>query len=306
MPVPVKAPAASLRMLLEAIIDYAGLFPPSLLEMPESVANYAQYLASPHRWMLGRFVLPAARLPEFRDVRERLPGGEWQLSATISGDLAAELATVEQFNRSAAGAVVDCVELRVNALDEIERVHANRPAGVNIFFEIAPERAGELLPFIRNSGERAKLRIGGVVEAAFPEVERVAAFLARCAELGLAFKATAGLHHPLRCTRALTYEPESPVGTMHGFLNLFTAAAIAWSMAQAGRPVSRKIVATCLADHELSNWHFAGDGLTWSGDLEPIRFELDELRAVREHFALSFGSCSFVEPVEELREMNLL
>ena len=37
-----------------------------------------------------------------------------------------------------------------------------------------------------------------------------------------------GLHHPIRAERALTYAPDSPRATMHGFLNVFAAAAFAW------------------------------------------------------------------------------
>jgi hypothetical protein len=124
--------------------------------------------------------------------------------------------------------------------------------------------------------------------------------------LGVAFKATAGLHHPLRCARPLIYEADSPRGTMHGFLNLFTAAAIAWSARQSGGDVLRVTLATCLADQERADWHFGGDALTWSGDEAPVRIDVDVLRAVRSKFALSFGTCSFEEPIEELRELDLL
>jgi hypothetical protein len=306
MSIPVHTPVASLRVFLESIVDYAGLFPPASLEMRECVANYAQYLAGPHGWALGRFIVPASRLQEFAEARAAVPGGQWRISATISGDIAAELDLVEQFNARSKNAAADCVELRVSAVREVDRACALRPCGIAIFFEIAPERAAELLPFLSHSGAHAKLRTGGVVESAFPELERVTDFIACCAELGLAFKATAGLHHPLRCVRALTYEPESPTGAMHGFLNLFTAAAMAWSAVLAGREVPRETLATCLADSDFSDWHFEDDGLTWSGDEEPVRFDLGELRAVRQRFALSFGSCSFQEPIEELHEMNLL
>ena len=51
----------SVRVLLAEIVDYAGLFPPSQLPMAEAVANYAAYLDSGYKWMLGRFVVPSAR-----------------------------------------------------------------------------------------------------------------------------------------------------------------------------------------------------------------------------------------------------
>ena len=39
------------------------------------------------------------------------------------------------------------------------------------------------------------------------------------------FKVTAGLHHPLRAEYPLTYSPDSPRGTMFGFLNVFLTTA---------------------------------------------------------------------------------
>jgi hypothetical protein len=144
------------------------------------------------------------------------------------------------------------------------------------------------------------------VAEAFPAIESVASFLARCAKLGVPFKATAGLHHPLRCMRSFTYEPDSPEGMMHGFLNLFTASAIAWNAQWSGNPVLLTTLATCLADRERANWHFGDDALTWSGEEVPVRIDVESIRALRSKFALGFGSCSFEEPMRELSEFELL
>jgi hypothetical protein len=58
----------SVRALLAGAVDYAGLFPPSQLSMSEAVVNYALNTSGRHNWMLGRFVLPVARLSEFLDI----------------------------------------------------------------------------------------------------------------------------------------------------------------------------------------------------------------------------------------------
>src|SRR5688500_20325313 len=55
---------ASLRALMAGLIDYAGLFPPAKLPLDASLANYVRYRRGPDRWMLGRFICPAARLAE--------------------------------------------------------------------------------------------------------------------------------------------------------------------------------------------------------------------------------------------------
>jgi hypothetical protein len=60
----------ALRILLEGLIDYAGLFPPAALPMEQAVANYGRYRAGEHAWMLGRFVVPAERVGE---VPEEFP-----------------------------------------------------------------------------------------------------------------------------------------------------------------------------------------------------------------------------------------
>ena len=61
-------PLESIHALLTGAIDYAGLFPPSQLSMEDAVVNVAKYRASEHSWMLGRFVVPVARLDELRET----------------------------------------------------------------------------------------------------------------------------------------------------------------------------------------------------------------------------------------------
>src|SRR5262245_33954247 len=59
-----QAMTEGLRTLLEGVIDYAGLFPPAKLPLDAALRNYARYRRQAESWMLGRFVLPAARLEE--------------------------------------------------------------------------------------------------------------------------------------------------------------------------------------------------------------------------------------------------
>ena len=54
----------------------------------------------------------------------------------------------------------------------------------------------------------------------------VVRFIRRCIEADVRFKATAGLHHPLRAEFPLTYDAGAPVGAMFGYLNVFLAAGI--------------------------------------------------------------------------------
>src|SRR5205085_8999900 len=62
-------PAASLRALLAGSIDYAGMFPPSALELEPALTNQADYVRQPDSWLLNAFVLPVA---QFEAVRKLL------------------------------------------------------------------------------------------------------------------------------------------------------------------------------------------------------------------------------------------
>src|SRR5258708_8921333 len=80
-------------VLLRRLIDYAGLFPPASLGMASSVANYDSYSRSEWNWMLGRFIVPVARLSEFGEAFIGLPTpahgtafATWPLSVLLGAD----------------------------------------------------------------------------------------------------------------------------------------------------------------------------------------------------------------------------
>jgi fumarylacetoacetase len=202
--------------------------------MDGAVAEYARWRRSPEAWMLGRFVAPAARLAELgRAADAFLPeagaGDPWPLSALLGADVRGEASLVASFNRSHAGrAAVDTVELKAASVAEVEAALEPLPPGLVAFVELP--LGGDLdavLAVVGARGARAKARTGGVVPEAVPGPRALARFLVACARAGVGFKATAGLHHPVRAERALTYEPDAPRATMHGFLNVFAAAALA-------------------------------------------------------------------------------
>lgn len=249
----------SLRTLLAHLIDYAGLFPPAALTMQDAVRNYARYREGQHAWALGRFVVPEARVAE-------VPS-EFPLTVLWDG--------VSPHDRA------ESLETKASSEADLERI-AQNAAGKPVYVEIA---GLALLDGLARHGLRAKIRTGGVTEDAFPSVTDVAAFLRACRKRNVPFKATAGLHHPLRCVKPLTYEPNAPIGTMHGFLNVFLAAALL-DHAEA-----------ILAESDPSAFLFDDDGVSW----RDLRVKTEALAAMRSTFATSFGSCSFEEPITELR-----
>jgi hypothetical protein len=266
--------------------------------MGTAVSNYARYRASGERWMLGRLIVPVARFGELEPALASVGGtrGEpWQISALTGGDLIADLDEIAAFNaRNRGRATVETVETKVATTGGIVAAAAMIPADLEVYFELPLiDDPDALVAAIAETGRRAKMRTGGVTADAFPAAAQVARFIARCAAHGVAFKATAGLHHPLRCVRPLTYEPGSATGTMHGFLNVFLAAALL----HAGHPVT--LAEELLAESDPAALSIVDGSIGWRG----VRVTTAEIAAARSSLAISFGSCSFEEPVRELFEL---
>jgi hypothetical protein len=131
----------------------------------------------------------------------------------------------------------------------------------------AEERQGDL---VFREGE-TKLRCGGT---RIPSVEEVARFIRSCRERGALFKATAGLHHAL------------PTAREHGFLNLLAACLFG---------DEEELLTT--REIELDAEAFRADGRS---------ADAVQCARVRRELFHSIGSCSFDEPVGELRALGIL
>jgi hypothetical protein len=291
----------ALRALLAAIVDYAGLFPPAAVDMPTAVRNYAAYRAGDDAWMLGRFVVSASRLDEFRAMHERFGGASqpaWHLSALLGDDVRADIRAVAAFNERAHGhAVIDSIEGRHATEASMREARAVAGTPFSIFAELPPSADSEtLIAAAARAGVNAKLRTGGVTRDAFPSAERIVRFIRACIERGVRFKCTAGLHHPLTAEYRLTYEPTAEVGPMFGFLNVFLTAA-AMMHGASDRDAVR------LLDERHPTALSSTDGAIQWGT---ARFDASMLERLRDDVAASFGSCSFTEPLEGLRSLALL
>jgi hypothetical protein len=295
--------SGALRVLLTDLIDYAGLFPPAALDMKTAVENYARYRGDEYAWMLGRFVLPAARLGEFE---KQMPSGEdqpWRLSVLVGPKLDDDMAALKAFApRCEKLAVIDCIETKVTHADEVGPAHERTASATMTYYEVPfADDLPDMIDAIKTVGGRAKIRTGGLVKDALPSPDLITEFLIECADVGVAFKATAGLHHPIRCVKPLTYAENSPSGVMHGFLNVFLTAASVYAWNQG------LITATNIAPHArrilemMTAPRFTDDAVE-----EPVQLPKSLLEEVRREFAISFGSCSFEEPIADLRALNLL
>jgi len=292
----------SLRVLLNGLIDYAGLFPPAGLEMASAVRHYVAYAAGPQAWALGRFVLPLSQLAAFEAAwaHSILPPSAkpWALSALIGPAIADDLAKIAVFNASqhAAALRIDCVEVKANTSADIAAIAQASPgSGLKIFVEIpsVPDPV-DLIAALAEQRLFAKIRTGGLTQAAFPAPNDVLRFMQCCIEHGVAFKATAGLHHPLRGDYNLTYEANCASGTMYGYVNVFLAAAMLAQDPQDYAPVA----AALLLDEDASAFRFSEDGVIWRGNV----ITCQQLLHLRQHLALSFGACSFSEPMHEVNQ----
>lgn len=293
-----------LETLLQGLIDYAGLFPPARLEMRPAVEEYDRQRRGPQAWMLGRFIVPVARLDAFLAAasdllpRQGEDGEPWRLSVLAGKDHAADRQRMDAFQETQAGrAVIEAVELVLSdpvATDEGLRAFA----GLEIYGEIpATEDPRPFFAALRGTAGRAKIRTGGIRAEMIPPTVEVARFIRAAVDAAVPFKATAGLHHPLRGEYPLTYETGSATGAMFGFLNVFLAAALAREA-----DLDEAELGELLEERSPDAFAFTPERIRWRGH------ELDRAAIVRarELLATSYGSCSFQEPVDDLRALHLL
>jgi hypothetical protein len=153
-----------------------------------------------------------------------------------------------------------------------------------------------LLGRIRGRAANAKVRTGGIEAEAIPNSGSLARFLEACSLKQVPFKATAGLHHPVRGEHPLTYEEDALRSAMHGFLNVFTSAALARGGVAAGE------LEGVLRETDPGAFRLDDGGLAWRDHRVATR----EVLLVRRDFARSFGSCSFQEPVDGLRSLGVI
>lgn len=254
-----KRVAPALRALLESLIDYAGIYPPAALPLGNAIANYTHYRDGAQAWMLRRLVIGSADLADVPDALE-----------------------------GCVALLAESDDPRAGALETKNIVAAPRPVYCEVAITDLPELAE-----VRKSDCFAKIRTGGVKPEAIPTTTEVAAFISACADLRLPFKATAGLHHPIRAEYALTYAPDAPRAVMHGFLNVLMASALAWHGTRQIEPVLAETDPTAFRFDEGAHWR-------------DLSLDESQVRDARLNFMHSIGSCSFEEPVNELRALRLL
>ncbi len=337
--VPENQQLQAMQNLMSGLIDYAGLFPPSQLPLAEAITNYARFRGGQDAWMLSRFIIPATMLADL-DVHADLfkYNPPFRFAVTFKGDenydqflknLAGTVALIKSFEEKYGDQVsVEMIEGRLPVAadgshnpetlntffartDQVIISTLNHP--LKFFFEIPwniqfsndinstyNDLFDHAASAIRRHNEYAdesrcqlgfKLRCGGVDPNEVPSPEIVASALSHVIRTDIPFKATAGLHHPIR-----RYHQEFG-GFMHGFLNVFGAGVLGKA-----HGLSQSTLVDIISDIDADHFRSTSTDFTWKN----YSVELNDLYESRSSQFISYGSCSFDEPREDLVDLGLL
>jgi hypothetical protein len=315
--------ASGLRALLSGIIDYAGLFPPAKLPLGQAIRQYGRYRHDRDRWMLGRFVCPAQRLGELAPFVHELfsesplevaaLGRGGQSVAEFLAGMRADVDTIGAFRDHHSGRVeIAAYEVPVpteifagsreaaRLLDAVAKsIEEAKHPGLIPYYEVSLARdwrssvtmLGMAIAERPHRPAGIKLRCGGLEASDFPSPEQVAFAITSCRDAGVPLKFTAGLHHPIRHFDAGLHVH------MHGFLDVFGAGVLAHA-----RQLDEDQVQRIIEDEDSDDFAFTDEGMRWKGSHATVA----EISVARRAAVVSFGSCSFEEPRNDLRAMGLL
>jgi len=319
-----KQPVTSLKVFLSKMIDYAGIFPPANLDLAQAFHNYLFYREGEYKWMLNKFIVPAKNLADLgklmKDVKINVPvglsvigtGGESIIQFTKSiGEDAKRiddflkhhggLASVDAYEVCLPKEVLDqeeaddMLDMMISASAELDALSGKE---MPIFYEALFDENYEptILKVVENIASLNnkcgfKLRTGGKDAAAVPTSELIAFAIMTCCEFNVPMKCTAGLHHPIR------HYDDSIKANMHGFFNVFGAGILAYTSS-----LDEMELLEILNDEDPDEFMFEENGFEWN----EIEADNEEIYEARMGMIVSFGSCSFDEPLDDLKVMEML
>lgn len=280
--------------LFTRLVDDAAIFPPGNLPLDRAVAEHRTHRAAEYAALVGGFVVSDVKLPDLIEVLGNAgeqPGGSESdplgVNVVVTGGAGAIEPAVRWASR---GDRLRLVALEVALRDEDDLAHnARRVIAALDSLDDMPEEVYVEPPALRGPPAhgwlaaldelaarelRLKFRTGGVTDDAFPSEADLAACVEAALDRETRFKATAGLHNACR------HRDEETGFEHHGFLNVLVATGVALEGGD---------VTGALAER---------DGVKLAEQLETAR-------SGRRWFT-SFGSCSVLEPHEDLVELGLL
>lgn len=317
-------PAISLKNFASKLVDYAGLFPPAKLELLQAFHNFIFYSQSEYKWMLNKFIIPVKRLDELSKILDEMTiEGVVPLSVLGSGGNSADdfrknfendLSSMRSFlDMHKSLMSIDVFETKLPSdltesdkgdelpelMQEVSKdLEVTLGRSIPVFFEVNLKenyeeviiRTVETIGAV-NAGCGFKLRTGGTEASAFPAAEVIAFAIMTCTEFGVQMKCTAGLHHPLR------HYDESVSNYMHGFFNVFGAGLMSYT-----NNFDEEGLLEILNDEDPFEFIFDEEGLLYND----TRVTNEEIIEARKNLMISYGSCSFDDPVNDLKTMELL
>ena len=330
----------SLRTFMNGLIDYAGLFPPADLPLNEAINEYFEQLKSEHSAMLNRFIIPISKLNDLDDfiplfnsigpLRLSVLGGGGKTDDEYLTKINQNIANINEYRKKHSDKIqIDVIEcematnspskstmqkatalLNENGLTHYHEFTELPSVGINYSTNedesswdevIVP--TVELISEMKGAG--VKLRCGGVVKEAFPSVEQVAAMIQTCVLAKAPMKFTAGLHHPIR------HFADEYDEFMHGFINTFGAGIFATTFPTPKNSQEKYrmfiLLSHMIADQNAENFSFNNDSMSWKvRDDRDTEFEIDaeKIENARKKGMMSYGSCSFQDPIDDLTQLG--
>jgi hypothetical protein len=287
---------------LTGLVDDAAIFPPGSLPLDRAVEEHRGHRTSEYAALVGGFVVSDLKLPDLlallkeRSLDERDDEDLLTVNLVVTGGAGAVEPAVRWATR-APSIELRTLEVALRDEDDLGRnaqrfVAALDPLeaeldGVRVFVELprildepsagwlaaADELAARELPL--------KFRTGGVTADAFPTAAELAAGIDAALDRELAFKCTAGLHHAVR------HRDEETGFEHHGFLNVLLGTRLLLDG-------DRDAAWMTLEQHDPA------------AVVDQVRScSTEELESARRWFT-SFGSCSVLEPHDDLVELGLV
>ena len=298
------------EVFLSKLIDYAGIFPPANLKLPLALSNYRSYMQSTHHWIISKFIISSTDLRKIsiKDINQFNSQNLLNLSI-ITKNFNKDYNIINTFLREFSNNVkFSCLETQIsninnfnNQMIEINDLIKKNKLNISLFFELLSKNWKDDIPFVIDNISRFnktyetnfgfKLRCGGIKKSSFPAPTYISTVLLQSIKKNVPMKFTAGLHHPY------IYNDSQINTKMYGFFNVFLSGMFAKKY-----DLNENDIIKILIDENKNHFQFKENKIKWKS----YYITTDEILDYRLKNFISFGSCSFDEPCEDLKENGIL
>jgi hypothetical protein len=290
-------PKSAFDCLLERLFDYAGMFPPAQRDFETALRESASLASTLRRpWLVASdLVLDTAHIGRLAGLKLSDFGFSSQLTicALVTEPQEHALAALQSLTSASLPIRVSSLETKTadDTATQTIGIWKEPAARFNALLAIEPdlsrsnwdEQLDSCITAISKSGGKValKCRLTGPTGIG---PDRLARTISRVCGMGLPFKVTGGLHHPIVDSSRHEY----PMG----FLNVATAVMLK-------RALQHSLSESSLADI-LTNSSY--QSFSWDNGLRfgDFAISLDQLIAARNLAHFSIGSCSLHEPDADL------